>query len=222
MSSQSCDAGEAGTGINGVCEACAVGFFRLTSGDPTVYSQAFPAPDTPPAVEAVVHAPELADAPAQLALVPPAFTAQSAAEAAAVLTATQSEAPLAGPKSAVPVHAAHVASAVLVDGILRAAPFNLLPVQVAVDAATVPSQSIQKLPAVAVQHVAVSTLRSQAAPAQVPIGAVGCYIQSDNRGIVNRTIVCNIRSRRRSVAYSITVSVLLYQEQKKKEEKNNY
>ena len=36
MSSQSCDAGEAGTGINGVCEACAVGFFRLTSGDPTV------------------------------------------------------------------------------------------------------------------------------------------------------------------------------------------
>mgnify|MGYP004183738791 CR=1 FL=1 len=68
------------------------------------------------------------------------------------MTATQLPDPLAGPKSAVPVHAAHVASAVLVDGILRAAPFNLLPVQVAVDAATVPSQSIQKLPAVAVQQ----------------------------------------------------------------------
>ena len=121
------------------------------------------------------------------------------------MTATQLPDPLAGPKSAVPVHGTQNASAVLVDAILRATPFNFLPVQVVVDAATVPSQSIQKLPAVAVQQ----TCRSawlQAAPAQVPIGAVACYIQSDNRGIVNSTIVYNIRSRRRSVAYSISIS----------------
>ena len=107
---------------------------------------------------------------------------------AAVLTATQLPDPLAGPKSAVPVHGAHLASAVLVDAILRATPFNLKPVQVAVDAATVPSQSIQKLPAVAVQQTWLSAWL-QAAPAQVPVGAVTCYIQSDNRGKVNRTIV---------------------------------
>ena len=33
MSSQSCDAGEAGTGTNGVCEACAVGQFRKAGTD---------------------------------------------------------------------------------------------------------------------------------------------------------------------------------------------
>ena len=88
-------------------------------------------------------------------------------------TGAQSAVPSA-PKVPTP-HDVQEASTVLVAATKRGSepPSVVLPVQAvpsvnAVAAVTVPSQVIQKSPAVATQHVAVSTKRLQTAPAQVP------------------------------------------------------